>query len=205
MFFRLLAAHAGRPREGWRTMRTLRAYRAAQEQLRSIGLANVAAAQLQLACERTGIAQAIAAATVDRWMEREPLLMLSRYVQPGLVAFLDACRGRGIRLATLSDYPGVAKLEALGLTQYFDVRLCAQAPEIGVFKPDPRGLRVALEQLGVAAAETLYVGDRADVDAVAARAADVPCVLITAERRAVGPAATPRVTTFPELHRRLFG
>jgi len=183
MLFRLVAAHAVRPLEGWQTMKALQAYRHAQERLRGAPCdGDVAAAQLQLACEGSRLARAIVAERVDRWMEREPLAILGQYVQPGLAEFLDACRVRGIRMGTLSDYPGTGKLRALGVAEYFDVNLCAQAPEIGVFKPDPRGLQVALERLGAGPRETLYVGDRADVDAVAAEAAGVPCAIISSAK-----------------------
>ena len=39
----------------------------------------------------------------------------------------------------LSDYPAEAKLQALGLAGRFSPVLCATDPEIGAFKPNPRG------------------------------------------------------------------
>ena len=43
--------------------------------------------------------------------------------------------------------------------------LCAQDPEIGVFKPHPRGIEATLVRLGVVASEAVYIGDRSlDVD-----------------------------------------
>jgi HAD superfamily hydrolase (TIGR01509 family) len=179
MLVRLLSAHALRPAAAWRTFLSLRAYRRAQEQLRGRDHDDMAGAQLRLACERSRLDQATIAACVERWMEREPLSLLGRYLQPGLVEFLEACRARGLRLATLSDYPAEAKLQALGLSGYFDANLCAQAREIGAFKPSPRGLHVALGRLGVAPGEAVYVGDRADVDAPAAHAAGVACAILT--------------------------
>lgn len=178
MLVRLLAAHAGRPLAAWRTFSALQAYRRAQEHLRGDTSGDLAAAQLRLACERSRLDRASVAACVEQWMEREPLSLLRRYVQPGLVEFLEAARRRGIRLATLSDYPAEAKLEALGVARYFDVNMCAQASEIGVFKPSPRGLEVVLRRLGVTADDAVYVGDRADVDAAAATAAGVPCAIL---------------------------
>src|SRR6185369_14826720 len=151
MLVRLLAAYAARPLAGWRTFAILRAYRHAQEELRGDAGGDIAEAQLRRTCERMGIDRATAAECVERWMEREPLALLGQQVQPGLHEFLDACRARGLRLATLSDYPGNDKLQALGVAHYFGVSLCAQSPEIGVFKPNPKGLLVALERLGVTA------------------------------------------------------
>src|SRR5262245_17269965 len=85
MLFRLLAAHIVRPVGGWRTLTALRAYRHAQEQLRGDASGNVAAAQVGLACERARLDRDTVAQTVERWMEREPLAILRRHVQPGLV------------------------------------------------------------------------------------------------------------------------
>lgn len=204
MLVRLLTAHLVRPLTGWRTLTALQAYRRAQEQLRHDAQSGGAEAQLALACERSRMDRAAVAACVERWMEREPLAILQRFVQPGLIEFLDACRARGLRLATLSDYPGDDKLQALGIAQYFDVRLCAQAPEIGVFKPNPRGLHVAMERLGTTARETLYVGDRVDVDAAAAEAAAVPAAIIVSAR-SPGPVRHLEATSYSELRERLFG
>jgi HAD superfamily hydrolase (TIGR01509 family) len=161
MLVQLLRGHALRPLAGLRTMRLLGAYRRAQEHLResAAGAAerlNVAEAQLQLACD---------------WTRAEP--DFARQCE-----FLRACQARDIRLGVLSDYPAAAKLEALALGEYFDVVVTAQSPDVGVFKPHPRGLLVTLERLSVRPSESLYVGDRAEVDAAAADAAGVPCVIV---------------------------
>jgi HAD superfamily hydrolase (TIGR01509 family) len=142
----------------------------------------MAAVQIKLACERARVEESFLMACVQRWMEQAPLPLLSRYIQPGLIEFLEACRARGLRLGVFSNYPAEAKLRALGIADYFDVALCAQAAEIGVFKPHPRGLQVTLARLGAKADESLYVGDRAEVDATAAAAAGIPCAILTRPR-----------------------
>ena len=157
-----------------------------------------AGAKVKLACERTHADHDTVVACVTQWMEREPLAFLPGCIQPGLLEFLQVCKARGLRLGALSDYPAGAKLEALGLRGVFDIVLSAQDPSIDVFKPNPRGLLVALERLGSAASETLYVGDRVDVDAVAAAAAGVRCVILSRRPLAVGSAYTP-VSGYSEL------
>ena len=149
-------------------------------------------------CERSRIDRDSVVDSVNRWMEQEPLAILSRYVQPGLIEFLRMCKARGLRLAALSDYPAEAKLEALGLSGLFDVVLSAQTAEINVFKPHPRGLLVTLERLGSAAAESMYIGDRADVDAATAEAAGVRCTILTGRRTPKIPNAL-MVTSYAEL------
>lgn len=186
---RLVRSHLLWPLRGLRTLRIIRAYRRAQEELREAPVAgDLAEAQLRLAGGRTGAGRDEVARCVERWMERAPLDLLPGLVQPGLAELLRALKARGTRLAVLSDYPALCKLQALGLEGFFDVVLCAQQPEIGVFKPHPRGLLVALERLGVAAGEALYVGDRAEVDAAAAAAAGVRCAILS-DRRAVADAS----------------
>ena len=200
MLRRLLTMLATQPVRGAETLRVLRAYRRAQESLRAGPVAGaVAAAQIRLASEHSKVDPARVADYVRRWMDEEPLRLLSRWVHPGALDLLRECRTRGLRLAALSDYPAEAKLEALGMKDMFDVILCAQAPEVNAFKPHPRGLLVALDRLGVSASESLYVGDRADVDAAAALAAGVPCAILSRRRSPPGEAAHLPIASYAQL------
>ncbi len=195
----LLAAHALRPRLGWRTLRLIAAYRSAQEQLRQRPAdGELAAAQLRLASQRAGVPLDAAELLLRRWMQDAPLGPIARAARRGLRDFLEAARARGLGLAVVSDYPASAKLRALGVDDLIAVRVGAQDPAVQRFKPDPRGLRVALERLGVSAERALYVGDRPDVDGPAARAAGVAVLILGTHRRA-------DVAGFPELRDRLFG
>jgi phosphoglycolate phosphatase-like HAD superfamily hydrolase len=73
---------------------------------------------------------------------------------------------------------------------------------VAAFKPNPRGILVALERLGVAPGEALYVGDRAEVDAAAARAAGVACAILSG-LKAAPDAAYLAVASFAELAHRI--
>ena len=184
----------------------LRAYRRAQEDLRGAGVAvDVAGAQIRRACERTHADRDAVVDCVTRWMEREPLAFLAGCIQPGLPEFLRACKARGLRLGALSDYPGEAKLEALGVAQFFDVVLCAQDPTIDCFKPNPRGLLVALERLGSVPSESLYVGDRLDVDAPTAEAAGARCAIVIGHRVSKRSTSPLCVANFGDLQTSIFG
>jgi HAD superfamily hydrolase (TIGR01509 family) len=182
MATRLVRAHLTRPVLGMRTFRALEAYRKAQEHLRDSGggpYEDLAEVQLRVACERSGSEREFLGTCVERWMEREPLDLLAPRIRPGLIEFLSACRSRSFKLGVLSDYPAQAKLEALGLAGQFDLVMSAQAPEIGVFKPDPRGLVVVAARLGVRPERCLYVGDRVGVDDAAAAAAGMPVFIVS--------------------------
>jgi FMN phosphatase YigB (HAD superfamily) len=205
MLVQLLRAHVTHPFRGWRTARVLQAYRRAQEDLRALGITrDVAAAQVTRACERTRAERKTVLEWVAQWMEREPLAFLAECIQPGLREFLDTCKARGQRLGALSDYPAQQKLDALGIAPFFDVVLCAQDPAIDCFKPNPRGLLVALARLGAVPSNSLYVGDRLDVDAPTAKAAGTRCAIVASGEpgRPDNPLVVP---TFSRLQTLLFG
>jgi putative hydrolase of the HAD superfamily len=78
-------------------------------------------------------------------------------------ALLDGLRDRGLRLGLVSNAfdPGWLlhrDLEQMGLAERLDFAVFSS--EVGFRKPDPRIFRVALEALGVAPENTLFVGDR---------------------------------------------
>jgi len=56
--------------------------------------------------------------------------------------------------------------------------LCAADPEVGRFKPDPRGFLAAAARWQLDPSEVLVVGDRPDADAAGAAAAGMPCVIV---------------------------
>jgi HAD superfamily hydrolase (TIGR01509 family) len=205
MLLRLLKESALHPWSAVGTFKALRAYRHAQEVLRGTETEGaIAAAQLRLASERSGQAEPLVAKLVARWMEQEPLPVLERFVDPALRPFLAAARSRRLALGILSDYPAASKLEAMGLTAFFDVVVAAQDQAVNRFKPHPSGLSEALRQLGATPAEALYVGDRHEIDGAVARALGVPCVIVGGRAtRATAVGWTP-VSGYHELHTMLF-
>ena len=180
MLWHLLRASVGQPTQSLLIFRVLRAYRRAQEVLRA-SLSegdNVALQQRQLACEWTGVAPEFVEACVARWMEQVPLALVAYSRRGGVAEFLHTARKRGLRLGVCSDYPPTAKLIAMGIAHFFDVVVSAQDPEVQQFKPGPRGLETTLRRLEVDRHQALYVGDRPEVDAVAASSAGIACVII---------------------------
>jgi HAD superfamily hydrolase (TIGR01509 family) len=179
MLFKLLGEAMKNPAASWGMFRALSAYRRAQEVLRESHVdGDIARAQLRLASERCGRPEDVVAEMVARWMDREPLPLLEKLVDPGLRSFLDAAKSRGLRLGVLSDYPAVAKLAAMKLDGYFEVVVSAQDAGINRFKPHPSGLLEALRRLGAATTQALYIGDRHEVDGAVARAVGVRCVIV---------------------------
>lgn len=100
-------------------------------------------------------------------------------VYPGVVEGLRALRGRGFKLACITNKPGSfahALLADKGLDAFFDHAFGGDAFERK--KPDPLPLIKACAALGVAPAHTLMIGDSSN-DAAAARAAGCPVVLVS--------------------------
>jgi putative hydrolase of the HAD superfamily len=178
--YRFARSLALSPAEGVQAWRAIRAYRRAQETLRtqSEPCADVARAQLRLAAQNAGMPVEQVERWVVRWMEREPLSLLSACVMEDLHETLTQARRRGLRLGVFSDYPAVEKLRALGVLDLFDSIVSAQDPEVQRFKPHPRGIEVTLKRLCVAKEQAVYVGDRADVDVEAAGRAGMRCVIV---------------------------
>jgi FMN phosphatase YigB (HAD superfamily) len=205
MLARLVGAHKSQPGKLLLTLRFLRAYRKAQESMRlESRTGDIGEQQLQLACRQTGIPRDAGLACVDFWMRRQPLTMLVRYLQPGLTKFLQACREGGMRLGIVSDYPADEKVNSMGLSEFFEVIVSAQEPAVDVFKPNPRGLEVALRRIGVERHAALYIGDRVDVDSEFATAAGVPCVIV-GRRPHINPGGTViQLPAYNDLHHLIF-
>ena len=75
---------------------------------------------------------------VSEWVERRPLKYLAACRYPGLSQLFAGLRRSGKSIGILSDYPAVAKLEALGLSANHVAS--AGDESIGLLKPHPRGL-----------------------------------------------------------------
>lgn len=179
MALRLFRNLCARPRAGYRMLRILSAYRAAQESLRArIPDCEIGEAQIRLTCQVTRVPREEVVHCVRVWFDEAPLPLLGRFMRPGLREFLLQARARNLKLAVISDYPAAAKLAAMDLADCFDVVVCAQDSEVQRFKPDPTGLQIALRRLGVEGDKALYVGDRPSVDGEAARLAGIRSVIL---------------------------
>jgi putative hydrolase of the HAD superfamily len=84
------------------------------------------------------------------------------------------------RVGLLTDGPVCAqraKLDALGWSDIFDAVVVTGALAAG--KPDERAFRAITEELSVAAAETVYVGDHPEIDIAGAHAAGLRTAQVT--------------------------
>ena len=99
------------------------------------------------------------------------------------------------------------KYEHTGLQDYFELFL--PSGEVGIHKPDPRILRIALDRLGLQPHEALFIGDHLDLDVVCAQDAGMRGILYNpGHRRArdryiVPDAVVQRLEELPAVLERL--
>jgi HAD superfamily hydrolase (TIGR01549 family) len=179
-----LPLELGSLREAQGTWRAIQSFRRVRESLRSLGngCATLAEEQYTRAAQDAKTSPDLMERIVVEWLHERPLPHLHRYRQPGAVELLDRLSAAGIRAGVFSDYPAVAKLEALRLGDRFAPVLAATDENIHAFKPHPAGLLEACRIWNLSPSEVLYVGDRPEVDAAAASAAGMRCAIIGASR-----------------------
>jgi HAD superfamily hydrolase (TIGR01549 family) len=109
---------------------------------------------------------------LDRFMTKfVDLLRRKGRVRPGMVELLGRMQERGVKLAVVSDFGGVAeRLEALRIPrQLFDDIVGAE--DFGVLKPSPAPFSALAEKWGLVPSSLVVVGDRWDLDGASAEAA----------------------------------
>jgi HAD superfamily hydrolase (TIGR01509 family) len=105
-------------------------------------------------------------------------LLAAEVARPGVVAYLDAARALGLRLAIASSSPRrwVAEhLERLGLLDRFELLRCEE--DAARHKPDPDLYLAALDGLGVPAEQAIAFEDSPN-GVRAAQAAGIFCVAV---------------------------
>ena len=109
---------------------------------------------------------------------------------------LEALRGRGYRLACVSNADGRVRglLEDAGLSPLLE--FVVDSFEAGVEKPDARIFHAATDRLGLPPSQCAYVGDIYEIDVVGAEGAGLTAVLIG---DGPAPESVRRVPDLPAL------
>lgn len=94
---------------------------------------------------------------------------------------LEALRSRGFKIGLVSNATDLVRrvFDHLELTKYFDFMVLSD--EVGIRKPRPGIFMKALESADTTANRTLYVGDKLNVDVVAATRVGINSVLLDRE------------------------
>ncbi len=170
---RELAVHCMRsPITGLRTIKTLAVFRRLRENMPTMEVGNVAHTPYAMTAQRLNSPPEEVRRIVHEWMFQRPLRHLPSCKLPGLDTFLDYLAMQKVATAIFSDYPAQAKVQSMELK--FSLLLDAEDARVDRLKPDPKGLIVCSELLGLDTAECLFVGDRDDRDGECARRAGMP-------------------------------
>lgn len=113
----------------------------------------------------------------------EELLHDLHVLHDDIVPFLESLRASGVRTAFVSNCSSNARplLTRIGLAGLVDELVLSC--EVGAAKPDPTIYRIALDRLGVAATDTVFVDDQQSY-CDGARAIGIDAVLIDRSRGA---------------------
>lgn len=103
---------------------------------------------------------------VEKWMYEKPLTILPECRDEALVDLINAIHAKGISVMIYSDYPVADKLRALDIKA--DKLYSALDESIMSLKPDPKGLRVIMEENHYQPSEIIMIGDRMSKDGQAA-------------------------------------
>ncbi len=113
---------------------------------------------------------------VDKWIFQAPLKYMYHCRRTEVLELFHNLIINGIATGVFSDYPAAAKLEALGL--FPQCIVSATDKNVGKLKPDPKGLLIAADILGVAVEDCLLIGDRDDRDGECARKVRMPYLIL---------------------------
>ncbi len=126
----------------------------------------------------SGVPASLVAQALERFLAREKQSGLWTRPMEGAREALDGLADRGLRCAVVSNSDGRAEWHLERSDVRRGLEFVVDSHRVGLEKPDPRILEIALDRLGVAPDRAVFVGDIRSVDERVARAAGVHFVLI---------------------------
>lgn len=148
--------------------------------------------------ESAGVPASLLEQGVTSLLERSRESGLWERPMEGARAAIDGCMALGVRRAVVSNSDGRAEQLLIRCGMREGVEFVVDSQLVGVEKPDPAILHIALDRLGVAPERALYVGDLRCMDEAVARAAGVHHVLIDPYGD-YAPAGDPAVANIEQL------
>jgi len=150
-------------------IRVVTAYRRIRERLASEEVADFERVLIAETAKSTSMSTECVHSIVSEWIETRPLRYLKSCLFSGVPQLFAGLQRAGKKIGIFSDYPAAEKLAAMGLVAHHVVA----ASEVGLLKPHAKGLQSLMAKASTTARETLFIGDRADRDGVAAQRAGV--------------------------------
>ncbi|MCM1122816.1 MAG: HAD family hydrolase [Eubacterium sp.] len=140
--------------------------------------------QYEFVAREKGISAQRVKEAVRFFMQEAPLTLLPDYKDTILASTIEKLKQKGILIVIYSDYPVEDKLRALGITA--DRCFTSGDEKIDCMKPDPKGLRVILEDLGLNAGDAVMIGDRYEKDGLAAIGNEMDYIIVSASQKERG-------------------
>jgi HAD superfamily hydrolase (TIGR01509 family) len=128
--------------------------------------------------EAAGVPKSATAELLTAFERRHAELGLWTRAMEGAREAIDGVAALGLRRAVVSNSDGRAEMHLTDCGVREGLEFVVDSHLVGVEKPDPAIVRIALDRLGVAAERALFVGDIRSVDQAVARAAGTAFVLV---------------------------
>ena len=113
---------------------------------------------------------------VRRWIYDDPLEVIAKNKDTGLIGWMDLLRKSGKKVFILSDYPAADKLKAMNVT--VDGIYDPDDERIDELKPSPKGLNVIMGDTGILPEDILMIGDRMEKDGLCAEKAGIDHMIL---------------------------
>ena len=161
--------------------------------------------QASLLAKRCGMGEGEARDWAERVMYGELESFFDKIeLFPGVEEALASLSAAGLRLAALSDFPAPKKLDAIGISRFFEVAMSSE--ESGMLKPAPEPFLDLAARLRLEPKEILYVGNSPSLDIAGAHGVGMDAALRggSALKRLIREPYAPRIpdaakASLPEL------
>ncbi|ACU04183.1 HAD family hydrolase [Pedobacter heparinus] len=175
MFFKIVSYYLPRP---WlyKELLTIFYFRKERERKAGYSTVNLQEDQYLWAAEKLGMKIDEVKRVIDKWIFSIPNAFLKSCMYPGVSEFIEKLRSSGIKTATYSDYDSREKLKSMQIG--VDLEISSTDQIVNSFKPLPAGLLVILSKMKIDKKNSLYIGDRFELDGLCAKNAGVPFLLV---------------------------
>jgi FMN phosphatase YigB (HAD superfamily) len=157
-------------------LRIIRVFREQREQHKGYASSSLEALQYSWCAEQLNQPVSYVKKVIEKFMYNYPLRFLNRVRFRYVTELFQMLHAKGKKIAILSDFPVVGKMQALQLKA--DGYFYTTSPEIGQLKPGRKALEYVCSQMNCGISESIFIGDRDDTDGESARLAGMNYIVI---------------------------
>jgi HAD superfamily hydrolase (TIGR01549 family) len=157
-------------------LRIVSCFRKEREMRKGYRSANLGAEQYSWCADKLMLPEEKIRKTIEYTMHKMPLAVMDKVRYAGVDKFFAALREKMIKIVIYSDYPAAEKMKAMGLP--YDACYCSSDKGVDQLKPASRVLKMICSHMNVSPENSLYIGDREEVDGEGARGAGIPYINI---------------------------